>query len=178
MNKINFTNIKKGIVYLNSFLIFISSLSFSRICLHLPLSFSLTLNGTLKIQSNSKPLIGLGFLCNASEPLDSTMEPSIYGHSHPLNITAESDDGSGPDNTIEGHHHIQYETHGLNDGGVGGGVVVDEGTSDAVYGHGGGNSELALQSFDDSSQLTLSFRGQVYVFDSVTPDKARFSIVD
>ncbi|XP_004490456.1 GATA transcription factor 25 [Cicer arietinum] len=101
------------------------------------------------------------------------MEPSIYGHSHPLNITAESDDGSGPDNTIEGHHHIQYETHGLNDGGVGGGVVVDEGTSDAVYGHGGGNSELALQSFDDSSQLTLSFRGQVYVFDSVTPDKVQ-----
>ncbi|KAK2376171.1 GATA transcription factor [Trifolium repens] len=97
------------------------------------------------------------------------MEPSMFGNSTPLNITRETEDGSGPDSAIEGNHHIHFET--VDDGS--GGFVVEDVTSDAVYGHGGGNSELAIQRFEDSDQLTLSFRGQVYVFDSVTPDKVQ-----
>jgi hypothetical protein len=97
------------------------------------------------------------------------MEPSMFGNATPLNITRETEDGSGPDSAIEGNHHIHFET--VDDGS--GGFVVEDVTSDAVYGHGGGNSELAIQRFEDSDQLTLSFRGQVYVFDSVTPDKVR-----
>ena len=89
----------------------------------------------------------------------------MYGHAQPMNMPAQigagdSDDGSGAGNDIDGHH-IQYETHALDDGSGGGGVV-------------GGGHELSIQRCDDSSQLTLSFRGQVYVFDSVTPDKVRF----
>lgn len=102
----------------------------------------------------------------------------MYGHAQPLNMVCqispgESDDGSGAEAAMDGHHRIQYETHNL-EGGSGG--VVQDVTSDVVYGHGGGGSELALQRCDDSSQLTLSFRGQVYVFDSVTPEKVRFSL--
>lgn len=91
----------------------------------------------------------------------------MYEHSQPLNTTVpitagESDDGSGPDAGIDAQHQIQYETHGM-----------DDSNSDAVYGNGGENPEFALQSFDESDQLTLSFRGQVYVFDSVTPAKVQ-----
>ncbi|XP_027329891.1 GATA transcription factor 25 isoform X2 [Abrus precatorius] len=100
------------------------------------------------------------------------MEPAMYGHAQPVNMpgqiaAGESDDGSGADPAIDGHHHIHYETHALEDGGGGvggGGVVVEDVTSDAVYVSGGCGPE-------ESSQLTLSFRGQVYVFDAVTPDK-------
>lgn len=112
------------------------------------------------------------------------MEPAIYGHSQPLNMpgqigTGESDDGADAA-TVDGHHHhhhIQFETHTLEDGS--GGFVVEDVSSDAVHGHGGdGASELALQQHcDDSSQLTLSFRGQVYVFDSVTPEKVPFYLI-
>lgn len=96
----------------------------------------------------------------------------MYGHSQPLNMppqisTAESDDGSGPDPALDAHHHIHYETHALEDGATGAMVVVEDVTSDAVYVSGGGGPE-------ESSQLTLSFRGQVYVFDAVTPDKVQF----
>ncbi|KAL9315850.1 hypothetical protein ACSQ67_016851 [Phaseolus vulgaris] len=97
--------------------------------------------------------------------------PAMYGHSQPLNMppqisTAESDDGSGPDPALDAHHHIHYETHALEDGATGAMVVVEDVTSDAVYVSGGGGPE-------ESSQLTLSFRGQVYVFDAVTPDKVQ-----
>ncbi|KAG5122513.1 hypothetical protein JHK84_040853 [Glycine max] len=98
------------------------------------------------------------------------MEPSaMYGHSQPLSMPSqigggESDDGSGNEHAVDGHHHhIQYETHALEDGAA---VVVEDVTSDAVYVSGGGGPV-------ESSQLTLSFRGQVYVFDAVTPDKVQ-----
>lgn len=97
--------------------------------------------------------------------LFAAMEPPMYDHSQPLNTTVpitagESDDGSGPDAGVDAQHQIQYETHGM-----------DDSNSDAVYGNGSENPDFALQSFDESDQLTLSFRGQVYVFDSVTPAK-------
>lgn len=97
----------------------------------------------------------------------------MYGPSQPLNIPSrigagERDDGSGNEPAVDGHHHhIQYETHALDDGAAGGAVVVEDVTSDAVYVSGGGGPV-------ESSQLTLSFRGQVYVFDAVTPDKVPF----
>ncbi|BAT81692.1 hypothetical protein VIGAN_03148600 [Vigna angularis var. angularis] len=96
--------------------------------------------------------------------------PAMYGHSQPLNmppqISAAESNGSGPEPALDAHHHIHYETHALENGAAGAMVVVEDVTSDAVYVSGGGGPE-------ESSQLTLSFRGQVYVFDAVTPDKVQ-----
>ncbi|RDX74277.1 GATA transcription factor 25, partial [Mucuna pruriens] len=108
--------------------------------------------------------------CNALRFPGPTMEPAaMYGHSQPMNMppqiaAAESDDGSGAEPAINAHHHIHYDAHALEDGAAA--VVVEDVTSDAVYVSGGGGPE-------ESSQLTLSFRGQVYVFDAVTPDKVQ-----
>lgn len=67
------------------------------------------------------------------------------------------------------HPHMGYEAHALDDrAGMGG--MIESIPSDAVYATGPG-SELAIPEGEDSSQLTLSFRGQVYVFDGVTPKK-------
>ncbi|EXB79625.1 GATA transcription factor 25 [Morus notabilis] len=70
--------------------------------------------------------------------------------------------------------HIRYDaSHTLDDanGGVAGGGVVDDVGHDPVYA--GAGHELVVHRSDGSSQLTLSFRGQVYVFDAVTPDKVQ-----
>ncbi|XP_057426025.1 GATA transcription factor 25-like [Lotus japonicus] len=72
----------------------------------------------------------------------------------------------------DGENHIHYDSHTLDDGGGGGGGVEDVSTDNA-YGSGGVGHELSIPPCDDSSQLTLSFRGQVYVFDSVTPEKVQ-----
>ncbi|KAK7282903.1 hypothetical protein RIF29_12017 [Crotalaria pallida] len=61
------------------------------------------------------------------------------------------------------HHIIHYED------GSGSVVIEDVATDNGVYGGGAPN----ISAVDDSSQLTLSFRGQVYVFDSVSPQKAQ-----
>ncbi|KAF5462019.1 hypothetical protein F2P56_018063 [Juglans regia] len=108
----------------------------------------------------------------------------MYGHSQTLNMpnqisaAAEDDDVSGAGAGAESIDNslIRYEAHSIDDaaGSVGG--VVDDVTADAVYSHGGsdgGASEMVIQRHDGTSQLTLSFRGQVYVFDSVTPDKVQ-----
>ncbi|KDP41497.1 hypothetical protein JCGZ_15904 [Jatropha curcas] len=77
----------------------------------------------------------------------------------------DDDDGAAVD-SID-HHHIRYE-----DGNATG--VVEEVSPDSVYvPSSGAGSELAIQRGDVSSQLTLTFRGQVYVFDAVTPDKVQ-----
>lgn len=94
----------------------------------------------------------------------------MYGHAQPMDIqnqipAGEEDDSAGAESIDNAHIH--YEGHTLEDGGV----VVHEATSDDVYIH-GGNTDLDMAiPYEGSSQLTLSFRGQVYVFDSVTPDK-------
>lgn len=103
----------------------------------------------------------------------------MYGHIPSMNVTnqistGEDDNGAGVGAESIDNHHIHYETQALEDGNGGVGGMVDDVNSDTVYVSGSG-SEMSLQ-HDDSSQLTLSFRGQVYVFDSVTPDKVRFSI--
>jgi hypothetical protein len=87
---------------------------------------------------------------------------------------ADDDDGScGGVESID-NPHIRFEAHSIDDSGAVVGGVVEDITADAVYAHNGGvSSEMAIQRHDDTSQLTLSFRGQVYVFDSVTPDKVQ-----
>ncbi|KAJ9187020.1 hypothetical protein P3X46_002519 [Hevea brasiliensis] len=97
----------------------------------------------------------------------------MYGHSQPMNVhhqiaapAADDEDGAAAD-SID-HHHIRYED------GNAAGVVVEDVSHDSVYVPGSGTgSELAIQRSDVSSQLTLTFRGQVYVFDAVTPDKVQ-----
>lgn len=106
----------------------------------------------------------------------------MYAHSQPMNVhhqqiaaaPGDDDDGAAAD-SIDHHPHIRYE-----DGTPTGVVVVDDVSANSVYGPGGGGagSELAIQPSDVSSQLTLTFRGQVYVFDSVTPDKVLSLLVD
>lgn len=87
----------------------------------------------------------------------------MYGHSHPMNITSQMSGGADDDDVSVGadNHHLSYDPHSALENGV---VVVEDVAHDSGYAASG--SELA-----NSSQLTLSFRGQVYVFDSVTPDK-------
>ncbi|KAF2299806.1 hypothetical protein GH714_003539 [Hevea brasiliensis] len=97
----------------------------------------------------------------------------MYGHSHPMNVhhqitapTADEEDGVAAD-SID-HHHIRYEDGNAT------GVVVEDVSHDSVYvPSSGAGSELVVHRGDVSSQLTLTFRGQVYVFDAVTPDKVQ-----
>lgn len=109
----------------------------------------------------------------------------MYGHAQTLNmpnqIAADDDDVSCAGVESIDNPHIRYETHSLDDetGAVVGGVVEDV-TADAVYAHPGVapgvSPDMGIQRHDGTSQLTLSFRGQVYVFDSVTPDKVSLSL--
>lgn len=87
-------------------------------------------------------------------------------------IAATSDEGEdvigaggGGSDSVENHghnHHMSFESHALDDAVAG---------DDAVYASAA--HDMVVHRADGSSQLTLSFRGQVYVFDSVTPDKVR-----
>ncbi|KAL6179299.1 hypothetical protein ACLB2K_050815 [Fragaria x ananassa] len=96
----------------------------------------------------------------------------MYGHAHPMQNqipTGGANDDDAPGAESIDNAHIHYEGHTLEDGGV----VVEETTSDDVYIQ-GGNTDLDMAiPYEGSSQLTLSFRGQVYVFDSVTPEKVQ-----
>ncbi|KAJ1424745.1 Zinc finger, GATA-type [Sesbania bispinosa] len=80
----------------------------------------------------------------------------------PMNMPNQIEDN-------DGDSHIHYDSHALEDGSGG----VEDVSTDTVYVSGGGGPDMSIQRCDDSSQLTLSFRGQVYVFDSVTPDKVQ-----
>lgn len=105
----------------------------------------------------------------------------MYGHAQPMNqiVAAGGDDDDAASVGAESidNPHIRYDAqHPLEDAGgtVGAAGVVDDVAADSVYVPGGvGSSELPLHRSDDANQLTLSFRGQVYVFDAVTPDKVR-----
>ncbi|XWS25392.1 hypothetical protein CRYUN_Cryun27aG0064700 [Craigia yunnanensis] len=98
----------------------------------------------------------------------------MYGQSQPMNITTQIA-GSGADDDVsaaasaDNHHSLSYDAHPLDNG-----VGVEDVTADPIYVTAGAASasELAVvQRVDSASQLTLSFRGQVYVFDAITPDK-------
>lgn len=95
----------------------------------------------------------------------------MYGHEQHLsvspsptqlqesrNLIDESDVVQGVEESIDDHYHHRNQQRCSDDG-----SVAFEG--DSIY---------AVDNFgriEGSDQLTLSFRGQVYVFDSVTPDK-------
>lgn len=90
---------------------------------------------------------------------------------------ADEDDGDGSSSAAGGagdpieHPHLGYEAHAIDEGAAARmGGVIESIPPDAVYATGSG-SEVAIPDGDYSSQLTLSFRGQVYVFDAVTPKK-------
>ncbi|XVE60618.1 hypothetical protein DITRI_Ditri05aG0142500 [Diplodiscus trichospermus] len=110
--------------------------------------------------------------CNAS----TSPASSMYGLSQPMNIPAHlAGSGADVDNSVsasasaDNHHGVSYDAHSLDDG-----VRVEDVATDPIYVSAAPAStpELsAVQRVDGASQLTLSFRGQVYVFDSITPDK-------
>uniref|UniRef100_A0A2P2JT47 GATA transcription factor 25 n=1 Tax=Rhizophora mucronata TaxID=61149 RepID=A0A2P2JT47_RHIMU len=95
----------------------------------------------------------------------------MYGHSKPMNVhhhqipADDAEDGANGD-TIDHYHHMSFE-----DGSAAARIVVEDVSPESVYVTGG--SDPAIQGADVSSQLTLTFRGQVYVFDAVTSDKVQ-----
>ncbi|XVF39661.1 hypothetical protein PTKIN_Ptkin01aG0051300 [Pterospermum kingtungense] len=100
----------------------------------------------------------------------------MYGQSQPMNISAQIA-GPGPDvdddvsasASVDNHQNLSYDAHHLDDG-----VGVEDVAADPIYVSAAAASAsdlAAVQRVDDASQLTLSFRGQVYVFDAITPDK-------
>ncbi|XP_047156215.1 GATA transcription factor 25-like [Vigna umbellata] len=75
----------------------------------------------------------------------------------PMNQIVPAEDNDASD------QHIHYSSHSIEDVGA----IVEHVSSDSLYVP---PPEISIH---DSSQLTLSFRGQVYVFDAVTPDKVQ-----
>lgn len=78
--------------------------------------------------------------------------------------------------------HVQYEHHGLHHINNGNGMMDDhadegmnEGVETDIPSHPGNSSdhrgEVVDRGSENGDQLTLSFRGQVYVFDRVLPEK-------
>ncbi|KAE8666469.1 GATA transcription factor 28 [Hibiscus syriacus] len=100
----------------------------------------------------------------------------MYGQSQPINVSAPiSDSGTDVCDDVsasasgDNHRNISYDTHPLDNG-----IGVEGVTTDPLYATAAAASasDLAIvQRADDASQLTLSFRGQVYVFDAITLDK-------
>uniref|UniRef100_A0A1J3E2J4 GATA transcription factor 28 n=1 Tax=Noccaea caerulescens TaxID=107243 RepID=A0A1J3E2J4_NOCCA len=79
--------------------------------------------------------------------------------------------------------HVQYEDHGLHQIHNGSGMVDDhaggmsEGVETDIPSHPGNitdsRGEVVDRGSEQGDQLTLSFQGQVYVFDSVLPEKVQ-----
>ncbi|MBA0681849.1 hypothetical protein Goari_023622 [Gossypium aridum] len=88
----------------------------------------------------------------------------MYGQSQPMNIPA-----SIADNDVSASapaDSVSYDAHPLDDG-----VGVDDVSADPLYVTSTPSDLAIVQRVDGASQLTLSFRGQVYVFDAITPEK-------
>ncbi|XP_010254576.1 PREDICTED: GATA transcription factor 24 [Nelumbo nucifera] len=103
----------------------------------------------------------------------------IYGRANrmqSMNIPnqIEAEDGSAVGDSID-NPHIRYEAHTLDDGGIGGTVevmdTVDEVPADSAF-LSGANFVLPSRG-EGMDQLTLSFQGEVYVFDAVSPEKVQ-----
>ncbi|KAI4389828.1 hypothetical protein MLD38_002010 [Melastoma candidum] len=107
-----------------------------------------------------------------------------HSHNHHLDLpkqlnssaAATDDDGSGSGPDSMDNSAAPYDHQHLADDEAGAaaatamGSVIEEIPPDAVYATGGAG-HLGVSVGDEASQLTLSFRGQVYVFDAVTPKK-------
>ncbi|KAE8707906.1 GATA transcription factor 25-like isoform X2 [Hibiscus syriacus] len=102
----------------------------------------------------------------------------MYGQSQPMNVPApmvnsgaDVCDDVSASVSVDNHQNISYDTHPL-DNGIGvEGVATDSIYSTAVAAAALASDLVIVQRAEDSSQLTLSFRGQVYVFDAITSDK-------
>lgn len=76
----------------------------------------------------------------------------------------EADDHASVSAGPETDHHIRYDPQSD-------GAIIESIGHDSVYVTDGPGSELAIQPDGSGQQLTLSYRGQVYVFDAISPDK-------
>nr|KJB59883.1 hypothetical protein B456_009G279200 [Gossypium raimondii] len=100
----------------------------------------------------------------------------MYGQSQPMNVPApvtssgvDVRDDVSASASVDNHQNVSYDAHPLNNG-----VGVEGVHTDPIYAtaEAASAADLAIvQRVDDASQLTLSFRGQVYVFDAITPNK-------
>ncbi|KAF6160639.1 hypothetical protein GIB67_019579 [Kingdonia uniflora] len=94
-------------------------------------------------------------------------DDTMHNHHHHLHnrIMEDEEDGAGAE-SID-NPNIRFEEDDVMDG-------VDDIPSDSAYvvGGGVGNSSMGLRG-ENPDQLTLSFHGQVYVFDTVSPDKVQ-----
>ncbi|KAK4804686.1 hypothetical protein SAY86_004503 [Trapa natans] len=116
----------------------------------------------------------------------------MYASTHHVNLPKQQLIGRGPGNEDDGdgsfsasggaedhveHLELGYEAHFLDDGVAAGmGGVIESIPPDAVYSTGSA-SELAIPDSEQSSQLTLSFRGQLYEFADVTPRKVHAALL-
>ncbi|XP_023536996.1 GATA transcription factor 25-like isoform X2 [Cucurbita pepo subsp. pepo] len=142
----------------------------------LPSSLLVGLDSSVFYQFSFRPFLFffLNF-CNVLQtPLILFLPELMYGRPQPLTVgdqiasVPDCGDGGEPlDNRL-----VRYGAHALEDGaGVGG--MIEDLNPDAVYASAGDGSDMAIQRSDGSSQLTLSFRGQVYLFDAVSPEKVQ-----
>ncbi|KAF8404727.1 hypothetical protein HHK36_009616 [Tetracentron sinense] len=106
---------------------------------------------------------------------ETNRQASISGHAQAMNLPSQIDDeedGAGGE-SID-NPHIRYEAHALEDGDVGAIVEsmdgVEDVPNDSVYVAG---PNLSQPRGDSTDQLTLSFQGEVYVFDAVSPEKVQ-----
>ncbi|KAA8538194.1 hypothetical protein F0562_027802 [Nyssa sinensis] len=90
-------------------------------------------------------------------------KPPVFGDTRPLNVpnqfAEDEDDATAGGESID-NAHVPNEAH-----------VRDEVPSDAIYADCG--SDIFVHRSDPTNQLTLSFGGQVYLFDSITTDKVQ-----
>jgi len=70
-------------------------------------------------------------------------------------------------------HLFRFTNHASSEGE---GQINDVSSKDVYVSDDGSHTNMSVQRFDDSSQLTLSFRDQVYVFDSLTSEMFNFPL--
>ncbi|XP_042494304.1 GATA transcription factor 24-like isoform X2 [Macadamia integrifolia] len=93
-------------------------------------------------------------------------------HMQSLNHTSQiEEEDDGVDGESIDNPNIRFEAHTLEDGGVGG--SVDEVPPDSNYVGGAASSFVLPSRGEGMDQLTLSFQGEVYVFDAVSPEKVQ-----
>jgi hypothetical protein len=103
---------------------------------------------------------------------ESNHEASIYNNNIDSGIEDEDDDVAGGEESID-NPQMRFENGAV-------GVTLNGGVQDAAP-----NTVFAPSASDyppvpgngGSDQLTLSFQGEVYVFDAVSPDKVPFLLL-
>lgn len=114
---------------------------------------------------------------NPSRPIDPPT-PLAGNHPYPMPVQGQISDvhagtaaggGGGDGHMIAGEHGIQR--YGDLEGS---GVEGMDADRDHEQNHDVGDPHTAIAPQIGSNQLTLSFQGEVYVFDSVSPDKVVF----